>query len=34
MTKNELAKILYALRIVFGKAGDKLFKKLLDNIKL
>lgn len=34
MTKFELAKILYALRITFGDAGTKLFKKLLEYIKL
>lgn len=34
MTKFELAKILYALRTIFGDAGTKLFKKLLEHIKL
>ena len=34
MNKTELVKILYALKIVFGKKqGKKLFKKLLRNLK-
>lgn len=34
MTKLDLAKILYALKTIFGNAGTKLFKKLLEHIKL
>ena len=34
MKKEELAKILFALRIVFGeRSAKKLFSKLINNIK-
>ena len=34
MTKNELSQILYALKLTFGIQGVKIFKKLLNFIKL